>query len=94
MLGCALAEEDRPGGFSKCLPTILTAKPLYTPAGLAEFFKVLLLTVLKLPVVWAGFIWTEIAWFSKLFHVSPSDWFAWSLHQTISTLKRETTQSR
>src|SRR4030067_3678572 len=92
MLRCALAIEDRPGGFGKGSTASLTAKSLLPVAGFAEFFKVLLLTALKLSIVWTGFIWTKISRFGKLLHLSPSDWYAWSLHHFLSTLKRETIQ--
>ena len=90
MLRRALAIEDRPPRFSKGLPAGLTAKPLHPFPRLAESLKVLLLTILKLAVVRAGFIWTKISRFGKLLHSSPSDEFALSLHHLTSTLKRET----
>jgi len=46
MLRCALAEEHRSGRFGKSLPASLTKIALHTFAGLAEFCKVLLLTIL------------------------------------------------
>ncbi len=90
MFGRALAVEDGPERFGKGLPTSLTTIALHPFAGLAEFFKVLLLTVLTLAIVRAGFIRTKISWFGKLLQASPSDDFAQSLHHSTSTLKRET----
>src|SRR3990172_1963833 len=90
MFRCAFPIEDRPSGFGKGSTARLTAESLYSLAGFAEFFKVLLLIVLKLPVVRAGFIWTKVSRFGKLLHLSPSDGFASSLHHSTSTLKRET----
>jgi hypothetical protein len=46
MFGGAFAIEDRPDGFGKGSTASLTAEALYALAGLAEFLKVLLLTVL------------------------------------------------
>jgi hypothetical protein len=52
-----------------------------------------LLTVPKLTILWTGFLWTKISWFGKLFHLSPSDWFAQSLLYLLTALKRETIQN-
>jgi hypothetical protein len=49
---------------------------LHTLPGSAELDNVLLLIVLKLAIVRTSFIWTEIAGLRKLFHLSPSEWFA------------------
>jgi len=68
----------------------LAAIALYAFAGLAEIFKVLVLSALKLAVVPTGFIWTIISRFGKLLYVFPSDEFAQSLLHSNSTLKRET----
>jgi multiple antibiotic resistance protein len=63
---------------------------LDTLSGCAELDNVLLLIVLKLSIVWTSFIWTEIAGFRKLFHLSPSEWSASIIHYRPATLKRET----
>lgn len=71
-LGCALAEEDRPGRFGKGLLARLASIALNTLLGLAEFDDVLLsLTTLKLSIVRTSFVWTEISGLGKLFHRSP-----------------------
>jgi hypothetical protein len=77
MLGCPLAEEDRPGRFGKGLLARLASIALNTLLGLAEFDDVLLsLTILKLSTAQTSFVWTEISGLGKLFHRSPSVWFA------------------
>jgi YD repeat-containing protein len=93
VLGCPLAVEDRPGCCGKGLLAGLAPKALHTLSGLAELLNVPLpLTVLKLSIVRTSFVWTEIAGFRKLFHLSPSEWSALIIHYLPATLKRETIQ--
>lgn len=90
MLRGALAVEDRPGGggkgaFARPVPLVLHSLP-----GFAELDCVPLLIILQLPLVLTSFIWTKIAGFRKLFHLSPSKWFAFTIHHLPATLNRET----
>jgi len=67
---------------------------LHTPPRFAKLDDMLLLIVLKLAIVRTSFIWTESAGFRKLFHLSPSEWFAVIIHYIPAALKRETIKKR
>jgi hypothetical protein len=55
----AFAKEDRTAGLGEAHPAGLALVTLKARFGLACFFNVLLLTILKLPIFWTGFIWTK-----------------------------------
>jgi hypothetical protein len=77
MLGCALAEENRSGGLCESSMAGLALVTLNASPGPAILANIpLCLTVLKLPVVRTGFVWTKISAFGKLLHLSPSRLFA------------------
>ena len=77
MLWCTLAEENRSGGPCKGSAAGLALVTLNASPCLTILANIpLFLTVLKLPVVRAGFVWTKIPGFGKLLHLFPSRLFA------------------
>jgi hypothetical protein len=88
--GRAFPIENRAPGFREGLLAGFALKTLHSFGGFPGLFDILLLISLQFPVLGTACVWTKIAAFGKLFHPSPSDLFAFSLHQAQTTLKRET----
>jgi hypothetical protein len=90
MFRSLFAKVDRVRGRSIAYLTSLALVTLNALIRFTGFLNVLMLTGLKLAMVWAGFVWEKIFWLGKLFHPSPSDWFAQNLLHLSPALKRET----
>jgi hypothetical protein len=72
LLARTLAEEDRPPGRGESAVTGLTLKSLHAFLALADLLDIPLPIALKLPMIRASFIGTEISCLGKLLHlVSP-----------------------